>query len=392
MYVERMPSPRRVAIVINLNWTMKHHYEVFGGTQEFARERGWDSELWPYAPDLVDAEGRPKFDGIIARATPQLQTQADRAGIPLVNVWLSSPAVDVTTVATDMDAAGKIAAEHLVSRGFRRFGYVGFRRTKSSRILDRGFRRVVREAGSGNYSRILNSTAYCDSHSGWVTFQREIGEWIDSVRPPIGILAVTDKLARYVIDAARTRGIDVPGEMAVIGLENEEVVCMNPEPSITSIDLGFHQVGRRAAEVLEQMMAGKPAPASGSLLPPVALIPRRSTDAYDVADADVAQALRFISENCHRPIRVRDVIAQAALSERSMERRFKDSRGVTIAAELTRMRIERAKRLLAETDLLVKQVSEACGFSDTRRLCEVFARDVGHSPEQFRSQRRAAAE
>ena len=127
------------------------------------------------------------------------------------------------------------------------------------------------------------------------------------------------------------------------------------------------------------------------MLPLQSLIPRRSTDAYDVKDGDVAQALRFMADNCHRPIKVRDVIAQASLSWRSMERRFHEVRGGTIAHEITRLRVERAKRLLCETDMLIKQVAEACGFADTRRLCEVFARVVELSPESYRRQRRESA-
>jgi LacI family transcriptional regulator len=382
-----MTKPYRVAVVINLNWTMKHHQEVFGGIQEYAHEMGWESETCPYAPEITDSKGAPRYDGIIARATPQLASAAAAASVPLVNVWLSSPATGVPTVGPDVGEAGRMAGEHLISRGFRRFGYVGFRRARSSRDLDKGFRDVVRRPGSKNYSRILNSTAFCDSRRGWEIFQKEIGAWIAGLETPVGIIAGTDKLARYVIDAARKQGLDIPRDLAVIGLENEEVVCMNPEPTITSIDLGWPGTGRRAGEILGELMDGAPAPVERVLLPPVNLVPRRSTDAYDVDDPDVAQALRFILENCHRPIKVSDVIEQAPLSWRSMERRFREARGGTISKEITRLRVERAKRLLTETSMLIKQVAEACGFTDTRRLCEVFARELGISPERYRQQR-----
>jgi LacI family transcriptional regulator len=386
-----MSKPRRIAVVINLNWTMKHHHEVFGGIQEFARERGWESELCPFAPELIDAKKRRKYDGVIGRVTPQMEADAKKAKISLVNVWMSSPATGVPSVGPDDVVAGRMAAEHLLSRGFRKFGYVGFRRTSVSRTLDRAFRDVLRGAGSNSYSRILNSTSFCDSPRAWDTFQREIRAWTAGLEAPIGVLAATDKLARYVIDAARDRGLEVPKDMAVVGIGNEEVVCMNPEPSITSIELGFHKVGERAAELLGDLMARTSIAEKHIALPPVSLIPRRSTDAYDVADGDVAQALRFMADNCHRPIKVRDVIAQASLSWRSMERRFNEVRGGTIAGEIRRLRIERAKRLLSETEMLVKQVAEACGFADTRRLCEVFAKDVEESPEQYRLKRRSGA-
>lgn len=368
---------------------MKHHHEAFGGIQEFARERGWESELCPFAPKLVDAKGRRKYDGIIGRVTPQLAADAKKAKIPLVNVWVSSPVADVPSVLPDVESAGEMAAKHLLSRGFRSFGYVGFRRANISRKFDRGFRAVVRKEGKRNYARLLVATSFCDNARAWGTFRSEIDGWVATLKAPIGIAAITDKLARYVIDAARDRGLEVPKDMAVLGTGNEELVCMNPEPSITSIDCGFHKVGERGAELLGNLMDRKPNTEKHIILPPVSLIPRRSTDAYDVKDGDVAQALRFMADNCHRPIKVRDVIAQASLSWRSMERRFHEVRGGTIAGEIRRLRVERAKRLLSETEMLVKQVAEACGFADTRRLCEVFAKDVGESPERYRLSRRA---
>ncbi len=176
-------------------------------------------------------------------------------------------------------------------------------------------------------------------------------------------------------------------ELMVVGLENEEVVCLNPAPSLTSIDLGWQLIGERTGKLLETLMDGGPPPPQPILLPPVTLVPRKSTDSFNVDDVIVAQALRFMAEECQRPIKVRDVVAQVPLSLRSLERRFHECRESTIDGELRRLRIERAKRLLAETGMLVKQVAEASGFANTRRLCEVFKRLEGVTPEQYRRQR-----
>jgi LacI family transcriptional regulator len=173
----------------------------------------------------------------------------------------------------------------------------------------------------------------------------------------------------------------------VVGLGNEELVCLNPEPSITSIDLGWHQVGERAGELLESLMNRRRPPKEPILISPLSLVPRKSTDAFNVDDDIVALALRFIAEHSHTPIKVTDVVAHVPISWSSLERRFKDCRCSTIGKEITRFRIDRAKRLLAETELLVKQVAEASGFANTQRLCEVFRRVEGMTPEQYRIER-----
>jgi len=383
-----MAKTRRIAIVINLDWTLKHHQEVFGGTQEYAKEHGWESVLWPFPPKVADKRGRKLYDGIIGRVRPELEASARKAKIPLVNVWVSSPCRNLPAVLPDEVEAGRMAAEHLRSRGFRRFGYVGYSRTTSSQDLQRGFREVARKHKI-KITSYLASPSFSDSTRSWSRFQKDIRTWMAKLQPPVGVSTLNDKLARYVINAANEMGYQVPRDVAVVGLGNEEVVCLNPEPSITSIDLGWHQVGWHAGELLESLMnQRRPTKQSVTLppvmLPPVSLLPRRSTDAFNVDDDIVAQALRYIAEESHNPIKVKDVVAHVPLSWRSLERRFQDCRGSTIGREITRFRIERAKRMLAETELLVKQVAKASGFANTRRLCEVFRRVEGMTPEQYR--------
>jgi LacI family transcriptional regulator len=381
-----MSATRRIAIVINLDWTLKHHHEIFAGTQNYARQRGWECVIYPHSTeDLTTATGSKAYDGIIARVTPQLADQARQAGIPLVNIWVSTPASGVPTVAPDLPEAGRMAAEHLLARGFRRLAYLGFARARASGYLGSGFREVARREGL-EYTRLLVNPSFSNSDRSWNLFRQRLKEWLGSCRPPVGVLAVNDKPARYVANAAAQLGLVVPGDVAIVGLANETVVCLNPEPTLTSIELGYQRVGRRAAELLEELMDGAPEPDEPILLPPTALVPRGSTDAFCVDDDVVAQALRFILEQSHRPIKVADVVDQAPLSWRSLERHFEKNRGRTIIQEITRLRIERVKRLLVETEMSVKQVATASGLANTRRLCEIFKRAEGISPGQYRRQ------
>ena len=294
-------------------------------------------------------------------------------------MWSSVP-----SVLPGVETAANMAGEHLHGRGFRNFGFVGFTRVEVNRKLDNGFKSVLRSHGHKEYSKLLVAPSYGDSAKNWNKFSNELKHWIGQIETPIGVLAVNDKVGRYVANAAIEAGLSIPQDLAIVGVENEEIICMNPDPSLTSIELGYRRVGEKAAALLSDLMDGAEPPDEPLSIPPVALIPRMSSDAFDVKDPFVAKALRFIADQSHRPIKVRDVIAHVPVSQRSLERLFQTFRGCTIAKELSRFRIERAKRLLADTDILVKQVAESCGFMNTRRLCDVFQRLEGISPAQYR--------
>ena len=212
-------------------------------------------------------------------------------------------------------------------------------------------------------------------------------KWVASLRRPIGVVAINDKVARYVINAAMELELAVPEEFAAVGMENEELVCLQPTPPISSIDLGWRTVGAQAGELLDEMMEERKPPTEPIFPPSARLIPRMSTDAFQVDDEHVALALKFIADESHRPIKVRNVVDHVPISWRSLERKFQDCRQSTISAEITRFRMERGKRFLVETEMLIKQVAEACGFANSRRFCEIFKRSQGQTPERYRKER-----
>ncbi len=379
-----MAGKRRVLIVINLRWTLKHHHELFAGTQKYAQEHDWECVAFPHPPDgLTAGRGRGGYDGIIARATPELARLAGRAGIPLVNVWLSSPVRDVPTVSSDAAAGGRMAAEHLLTRGFSSFDFVGFERVRASQLQEKGFRDTVLAAG-GTYTRRMVPLSFTSRAPVFMRLERELAKWIASWRRPLGIAVVGDVLARTVAGSILAAGRRVPDDAAIVGTGNEPVVCASAQPTLSSIDFGHGRVGYRAGQLLEALMDGEPPPTEPILLPPAELVARGSTDVFAVSDPVVAKALRFIADQNHRPIRVSDVVAQVPVSWRSLQRRFQQTRRCTIEKEIARLRLARAKRLLIETKMLVKQVATACGFADATRLCESFRAAEGLSPGQYR--------
>ncbi|MDG2122812.1 MAG: DNA-binding transcriptional regulator [Verrucomicrobiales bacterium] len=377
------PKPKRVAISLEMDWGFKRHLEVYAGCQRYADEAGWDCSIQPAADRVLQ---RIPFDGILARATPVLADAAKREGVPLVNVWLNSPEKNLPGVFPDFKKSGAMAAEHLLARGFRQFGYLSYLRDIDSHLQLQGYRTSVKQAGFSCNTHRFARTSVEGAATGWEKFVAGIEAWIDTWNPPIGVFVVNDLFCRYLIDVCRAKGLHVSQDVAIVGTTNESEICASPAPTLTSIDLGYGQIGYRAAAMLDRMMSGHTPPKKSELVPPAELIPRQSTDAFATDDPLVSRALRFIAEHGHQRIEVNDVVAAVATNRRNLERRFRDSLSRTIAAEITRLRLERAKRRLVETDAPMKDIALDAGFRNADHFSKVFTRVEGTPPNQFRKQ------
>jgi len=378
-------SPRRIAIVMNLGYALKRHQEIFAGACRYARQRGWQVDSMPFSQQINTA-GRQQvvYDGIIARVDRRLATFATASGVPLVNVWYSSPVRNVPLVYVDPRRSAGLAVEHLQGRGFRRFAFAGFTRTRSSIDMDRSFREALGNFSVG-YERFTTDLNFTSSPAMFSRFERALRDWLTGLRRPVGLLVADDGLARHIVNAAVVRGIPIPGELAVVASANDEPYCLSSEPTLTSIDDCCDRVGYRAAKLLDDMMTGKAAAPADLVLPPKGLIPRDSTDVFASDDPLVTRALRFMADNCHRPINIASVVKKLNASDRTLERKFRLVRGCRPIDELVRMRITRAKRLLVDSGLSIQEVAVQCGFSGGSQFSVAFRRLEKITPGEFRA-------
>jgi LacI family transcriptional regulator len=387
---------KRVAIILDLDWPYRRQIDVFQGIHEYAAQHSdWECVLLPIAESLPGEVEYPtagvplSWDGIITRATAEMAEEARRQGIAIVNVWSNSPVADlVPTVVPDYGVVGRHAARHLVSRGLRRLAYLGFRRDRAGREEYAAMRNVVGEIG-GATTRLLIRQSYNRNVERWNEFQRDLHAWLDSLTTPFGVLAVSDLLARYVAEACQQRGLRVPEDVAVIGTGDDDPICLHPEPGLSTVACGYKAIGYAAAELLNAMMDRRPHAERLLLRECVRVVARHSTDVFAVDDALVADALRYISEHCHEPINVSDVIDHVPSSRRSLERRFAKVLNRTIADEIGRMRIQRLERFLVESDEPLEVLASQCGFSDAAQMRRNFLNHRGMNPSEYREEHRS---
>ncbi len=337
---------------------------------------------------LEDFDG----DGIIARIETREIAQAVTAkGLPTIDVSAARHVPDLPWVETDNLAIARLAAEHLLGRGFRHFGFCGAPMFNWSRERSDHFERLIRDAGRECSVYPSKPWRSRETWPAWVREQKAVEAWIRSLPRPCGIMACYDIRAQQVVEVCRNLSIAVPDEMAVVGVDNDELLCDLCDPPLSSVAPDTDRTGYTAAELLDRMMAGKKVPADAHLIPPLGLVTRESTDVLAVADGEVSAAMRYIRDHACEGIGVEDVLAHVPVSRRVLDKRFRALLGRTVHDEIGRLQIERVKELLAETDLPLATVAARAGFNYVEYMSVVFKKKTGMPPSDFRAAKRKFA-
>jgi len=211
-----------------------------------------------------------------------------------------------------------------------------------------------------------------------------IARWIESLPKPVGIMAAYDVRALEVLDAVRSLGLACPDDVAVIGVDNDEVLCDLAAPALSSVNQNLECIGYEAARLLAARMAGHADAAASLFIPPLGVAVRRSTDVLAVDDPDVRRGLRLIRAKACDGLTPDDVATATDLPRRSLDRQFTKLLGRSIHDEIARTKLQAAKRLLAETDLKLSAVAARCHFAHAAQLCNVFKRTLAETPTEYR--------
>lgn len=374
-------SPR-VAVLVELS--SAHGRGLVRGIAQYARRHtDWSLHLEESGPLratpawLSDWPG----EGIIARLeTPGITRAVLAKQVPVVNVSGYTASVRVPQVDMDDQAVCELAMEYFRQRSYRHFAYCGNPRFEWSTRRQELFRRCVAADGG-----TLTCFQLGDSPRSAAALQT----WLKLLPQPCALLACNDLGGCRVIEACEQAGLAVPAQIAVLGVDDDPILCAVCRPQLSSVVPDAEGIGYLAAQTLHRMLRGETYPKQPQLVRPLAVQPRESTDATAVDQWHVSQALRFIHGNATRNIGVADVVVQARASRRFLEMQFNAVVGRSIHAEILRVRVETAQRLLATTTLPLKTVAARAGFRRADYLSSVFRQKLGCTPGNYRAGARA---
>jgi LacI family transcriptional regulator len=377
----RTQSPR---VLLVLGW---YDYRLHRGIEKYAQEQGWR-----LSEDLAREKVIPwgwDGDGILAwlGAGEDLADFVLHAEKPTVDFSFRRPHLKFGRVLENTTETAGLVVDHFLSRGFRNFLFYS---DASNWIYDeRGnaFIKKLEQAGrSPNCLRWHKSPSYRLDRKAWKRKREWLEGEIKRAPKPLGIFAATDGLALEVLETCEESGIIVPDEVSIVGAGNNLLAVDAMHTPISSVDVNMETIGYRGAALLNEIMKKRHSPPEPTRVSPFRLIARKSSDLVAVNHPGLGRSLRFMWEHCHEPIGVEDLAKAASMSVRSFHNAFVANLGRSPGSELHRIRIERAKKLLSDSDAKLDAVAEQCGYQSGNSFWVAFKQTTGVSPKQYQKQ------
>ena len=354
------------------------------GIERYAQEHGWH-----LCCDVTREKVIPwgwEGNGVLAwlGAGDDLAEFVMRAKKPTVDFSFRRPHLKFPRVLVDHTECARLAAEHFVSRGLKNFAYYSDRENWAYEENGRAFVRWTSEAGhSCNWLRWHRSPEFSNDQFQWRQKRKWLATELQRAPKPLALFTATDEHALEVLEICEDLGLSVPEQISLIGMDDSLLAVEAMPTPISSVNSNLELVGYRGAELLHQMMHGKPAPPEPIRIAPLRLVTRKSSDLLAVEHQGIARGLRFLWEHCHEPIGVTDLAQAAAMSMRHFHHAFVQHVGRPPGHELQRVRIERAKKLLADSTEKIETVAERCGYDSPNSFWVAFKRSTGMSPKQY---------
>lgn len=373
-----------IKIVVHISPAQGYFRAMHNGIQQYAREAGRPVQFL-----RSDVSNEHDVNRVVAQfgavgAISQISSEAMRKAsqtytVPTVNVSNRYNDLPFPQVISDDFAVGRLAAQHFADVGYRNVTFGPIPRHNYSVEREAGMREQAAKLGL-NFIPVPRSHYSDNLESILPSTLKAMGHW----PRPLAVLCANDLAARRLVQGVTKMGLRVPQDIAVLGVDNDDLECEEEEPSLSSVALNGEAVGLHAAKTIMAMLEGMKVP-SRTMLPPRGVMVRASSSAVACADPDIRLVVDWIRSQVHRGIHVRDLLRQTPMSRRTLELRFRAAMGVTPNEFIRREQVARATRLLATEGLSVKEVSFASGFSDPKQFAKVFKRMTGQCPSDYRS-------
>ena len=354
------------------------HYSHVHGPWTFLREAPfWEN---PSRKSLLDQI--KTADGIMMREGPFLDDILKLRIPAVVSNYATEHIPGIANIVSDHEAIGHMAALHLIDRGFRHFAFCGYPDLFWSSQRCQGFERGVTAAGFGVHHYRPPKT--CGRL--WKHEQPFVMDWLRALPKPVGLMACIDERSQQVAEACKEACIRVPDEVAIVGVDNDEMICTLSSVPLSSVAISADKGGYEAAKLLDALMRGRRPATRLIRIQPNRVVTRTSTDIVAVPDSQVTRALNYIRDNCRRELYVDEVAKAAGLSRRVLEKRFRATLNRSINQQIQRQRVDIVMKMLTESSLTISEIAIATGFSDAAHIARYFRGQTGLSPADYRRQ------
>ncbi len=376
-------------VVLLANFSEEYFKKILLGIGRYSKENGpWVFCRMPfYYRDTVGIEGIVKWakewgaTGMFA----QLNTRDDtpllaEVGFPVIVTDLKDRFDNVPNITGDYFKTGAMGADYFLKKGYKHFAYYGYTSYVWSRERGQGFETHLKSKG---YSADFFESEFDQNHEMWLYKPSALSNWLNELPKPVAIMACDDNCAQQVTEACKISGIRVPEEVAVLGVDNDELICTLSDPQLSSIELGAEQGGYEAAALLERMMIGH-SKGNNIVVQPQKIITRQSTDMYATANLQIAAALKIIHQKYHTQLQVDDIVRQIAMSRRSFEVKFKETTSLSVYQYILKLRMDKFATLLVETTRPIGEIAFELGMDEIKNVSRRFKHMMGCSPGEYR--------
>ena len=375
--------PHRPSVLLLAALATRFNRGIFQGMVGYARQQtNW--RLTCQDETNFAVRRRARFDGVLLlRGEKLFIAYARRVDAPIVLVGNPMEYPQASSVSVNEEGIGELAAGHFTDLGLKHFAFVAHGNWPFVPQRMAAFAKAVASRGLGPVHELLG--VYHD-YRRRPRFERDLRAMLQQLPRPCGLLAANDELGVFIVETCRSLGLRVPDDIAVLGVDDDEMECELSEVPLSSVQQPLYAMGYEAARLLHQHMADRNKGPTKLLLPPVRVVPRASSDLMAMADQDVAEALRLIKDHASEPINVAWLVQRLPVARRTLQRKFLAAVGRTILAHIHHVRFQKAKTLLVESDLALELVARNSGFANARWMADRFRRELGITPGRYRRQ------
>ena len=353
-------------------------YSQLHGPWTFVREAPYWEKATRNMRELLKS-----VDGVILIESPLLK-EIRAFGLPcVVSNYLTETITGIPNIVSDHRAMGEMAAHHLIERGFKHFGFCGYSGLFWSDQRLEGYSRVIKQAG-GIVDHYVPATA--GRQLPRKKEQKSLESWLEALPKPVGLMACIDERGQQIAEVCKAAALSIPDQIAIIGVNNDELVCTLSNIPTSSVAISAEQGGFEAAACLHRLMLGHRPKSDKILIHPTHVVARLSTDIIAISDPHVAQAVRFIRSACKKPLYVDDVARAVGLSRRVLEKRFRARLNRTIHEQIRKSRISVITNMLIDSAMSVSEIAFATGFADATHIARYFRAETGVSLAEYRRQ------